>query len=266
MRIGGIHHGKYLAALPLLFLPSPAAAHVFWIEPSTYLARPADRVELTLRVGEEYVGDSISYIPDWFIRFSRFHDGTEKAVNGNLGDDPAGHITIDSPGAYLVLYENKPDFVELEPAKFERYLLDNGLEHVIETRSELGESDKPAGEYYSRCARAIITTDGDLVESGSVRTGCMLDLVLEGVRAGADGETRFRLLFDGEPVGNVLVTGIAKADPGEKLTARTGSDGIVRFPALSRGTWLFSGVHIIREEKANAQWRSYWASMTFQVE
>ena len=131
-----------IRSIPLLLLlvSASTAAHVTWIEPSAYRAGPGDRVTLTLRVGEEFAGNSLLYIPEWFIRFSRFHAGEEIPVDGNMGDDPAGNISIGTPGSYLVLYENKPDFVELEAEKFATYLRNNGLEHIIEKREALGES------------------------------------------------------------------------------------------------------------------------------
>lgn len=249
------------ALMLLLFTPAIADAHVFWIEPSDFSASPADRIELTLRVGEAFVGDSIVNIPDWYVRFSRFHDGEEKAVNGYMGDDPAGHITIDSSGSYLVLYENKPDFVELEPQKFEAYLINNGLEHVIEKRDQLGESRENAGEYYSRCAKTIVTTDNRLASGGSIKTGCTLDLLLQE----HSDEARFQLLFREKPVSGVLLVGISRENPETTITARTDAEGRASFPALQPGTWLFSGVHIIREETIKSKWRSYWASLTFRI-
>lgn len=253
--------------IPLLFLlvSASTAAHVTWIEPSAFLARPGDRVELTLRVGEEFVGDTLVYLPQWFIRFSLFHDGKETPVDGDMGDDPAGKILLPGPGSYLVLYENKPDFVELEPQKFREYLRENGLEHVIGKREALGESAEPAGEYYSRCAKTVVTTDGDILAGASMPTGCTLDLLLESL-PGRDGETRFRLLFNGKPAAGVLVTGITRATPQARLGARTDREGIVHFPPLHPGTWLFSAVQMIREVREKAKWRSYWASMTFRLE
>jgi uncharacterized GH25 family protein len=253
--------------IPLLFLllSASTAAHVTWIEPSAFLARPGEEVELTLRVGEEFVGDTLVYLPEWFIRFSLFHDGEETAVDGDMGDDPAGKILIRKPGSYLVLYENKPDFVELEPEKFRDYLRENGLEHVISKREALGESEEPAGEYYSRCAKTVVTTDGDILAGGSMPSGCTLDLLLESLPQERDGETRFRLLFKGKPAAGVLVTGIARANPQARLGARTDGEGSVHFPALHPGTWLFSAVQMIREEREQAKWRSYWASMTFRL-
>lgn len=265
MAIPTVRRSVRSISLLLLLVSAPTAAHVTWIEPSAYQAAPGERIELTLRVGEEFVGNSLLYIPEWFIRFSRFHAGEEIPVDGNMGDDPAGSISIGTPGSYLVLYENKADFVELEAEKFASYLRNNGLEHVIDKREALGESHEPAGEYYSRCAKAVITTDGDIPAGGSIVTGCTLDLLLEKLPAATQGETRFRLLFDGEPVAGVLVRGITQASPQERLEARTDANGIGRFPALHAGTWLFSAVHMIREERDKARWRSYWASMTFSI-
>ena len=98
------------------------------------------------------------------------------------------------------------------------------------------------------------------------RRTAYLDLLLEKLPAATEGETRFRLLFNGEPVAGVLVRGITQAAPQQRLEARTDANGIGLFPVLHAGTWLFSAVHMIREERDKAGWRSYWASMTFRIE
>ena len=254
---------QQLAALLLtLFSLMPVMAHVVWIEPSDYIPKTGEEVALTLYVGEEFTGETILNIPEWFIRFSRFHEGLEEPVRGELGDDPAGRITIGKPGSYLVLYENKPVSVELEAAKFHDYLEHNGLEAIIEQRKALGESMEAAGEYYSRCARTVVSTTGNLIESGSFETGCTLDLLLTKAES---ANTDFRLLFKGQPLADALVIGISKNNPEKPLNGRTDQDGVVRFPGVGDGTWLFSAVHMIRETRDKAKWRSYWASMTFRL-
>lgn len=247
-----------------LSIARPVAAHVVWIEPSAFLARTGEQVDLVLRVGEAFVGDSLIRVPDWFTRFSVFHDGEERPVVGDMGDDPAGNITLRSPGGYLALYENKPNFVELKPEKFHSYLRNNGLEAILDQRQELGEFEETAGEYYSRCAKTVISTTGKITNASSVETGCTLDLMLTELSTDETTSTKFRLLYEGKAIENVLIVGITKESPQQKLTGRTDANGLVQFPSLNSGTWLFSAVHMIREEKDQAKWRSYWASITFK--
>ena len=52
----------------------------------------------------------------------------------------------------------------------------------------------------------------------------------------------------------------------EKVTARTGKDGRVKLHLRPDGMWLVKAVHMTPAPAgANAEWMSYWASLTFEM-
>ena len=94
------------------------------------------------------------------------------------------------------------------------------------------------------------------------------------VRAHEAGTTTVSVLFpegrtyDIEIVTDApaLVVAMNRLNPSEKLTARTDSDGRVRFRLRPGGMWLVKAVHMIPAPAgANAEWASFWASLTFEM-
>jgi uncharacterized GH25 family protein len=82
----------------------------------------------------------------------------------------------------------------------------------------------------------------------------------------AGGDLPVRLTYEGRPLAGALVVAINRANPMEKLAARSGEDGRVRFTLPRAGMWLIKAVHMVDAPAgAGAEWASYWASLTFEL-
>jgi uncharacterized GH25 family protein len=79
-------------------------------------------------------------------------------------------------------------------------------------------------------------------------------------------ELPVRLLWQGRPLGGALVSALPYASPESKESLRSDRDGRVRFRGLGPGVWLVKAVQMVRvTSDPNADWRSVWASLTFEV-
>jgi uncharacterized GH25 family protein len=57
-----------------------------------------------------------------------------------------------------------------------------------------------------------------------------------------------------------------RANPMAKITARTDAKGHVSFRLPQDGIWLVKAVHMVPAPAgSNADWASFWASLTFQI-
>ena len=75
-----------------------------------------------------------------------------------------------------------------------------------------------------------------------------------------------RLTFQGEALAGALVVAMNSRNPADKQSARSDAQGRVRFALRSGGLWLVKAVHMERAAvESDADWRSYWASLTFGV-
>jgi len=259
-----------LLAVAALLPGSRLYAHDFWIEPTTFQARPGDEVALILRVGQDLQGDRLPYINDWFSDYRVVAPSSTRPVNGMMGDDPAGSFVALEPGVYVVGYRSTRDFVEMKPEKFRSYLEDEGLERIIALRAEQGDSARPARENYSRCAKSLIEVGtGAAGETYDEALGYTLELIPEKnpYKLKPGDALPLRLLYLGAAIEGVLVQGLVSTAPDRRVSARTDEQGRVALRLDQPGVWLIKAVHIIATppEVKTAEWESFWASLTFRL-
>jgi Domain of unknown function (DUF4198) len=272
------------AAVAALAVSALAAAHDFWIEPSTLTAEPNVRVGIDLKVGHEGDTDVLPRNPARFERFVVASPTGTSDVTGLDGATPAGLLRPVNPGVYVVGYRSRHATTELESVKFGRYLREEGLEWLIERRAQQGRSSQVGRERYSRCAKSIITVGEGPRTGFDVALGFRLELVPEcdprDIRLGEP--TAFRLLFDGKPIEGVLVRSTALREFECQRSARTDRNGRVLLSFDRPGPWRLNAVHLFEvppEESAtkvvtgtgssvvvDVDYESLWASLVFEVQ
>lgn len=253
---------------PVVYLASlSAVAHDFWIEPRDFQPAVGDTVPVVLRVGEDFAGTSQPLIPDWFSDYAAYGPQGRQPVTGMIGDDPAGSVTVDTPGSWVVGYRSTRSFVELDPARFNAYLDKEGLEWVRDVRQARGDAALHAREYYSRCAKAIINSGSPDSSVATTPLGYRLELIpkRDPYSLTAGDTLAVRLLYESRPLANILVVAFTADAPEQKFQLRTSADGIAEIPLDRPGTWLVKAVHMIEVPATDtvAEWESFWASLTF---
>jgi uncharacterized GH25 family protein len=264
------------AGLVILFAYARVSAHDFWIEPNTFNATAGAPLSFALRVGEHFKGDPVPRQAAMIERFVIAGPDGVRDVIGREGSDPAGFTSIATPGVYVIGYRSRPKSVELDAAKFELYLREEGLERIVDQRKQAGRSNTPGIEIYSRCAKAIISSSSSAASTSAASTsaastaltdqvlGLRLELIAEKLTPGKP--TTFRLLYEGQPLEGALVVATSKDAPTEKITARTNKAGRVTFATMAGGVWLLKAVHMIPAPRETmAEWESLWASTTFEL-
>lgn len=264
---------RFVKALAVLALALPLAAHDFWIEPATF--RPAQdvRVAIELRVGEKFAGDAVPRRAEKIESFTSWHAGTSAPVAGIEDHTPAGIFRASAPGLTWIAYRSRTTPIELEAAKFEAYLREEGLDHVVDARARRGETGRPGKELYSRCAKSLLVVQGapgaDVSHEGFDQVlGLALELVpVNDPAALHAGETlTVRVLHAGKPLANALVGARAKSDAEHETRLRTDAEGRVTFTLATSGATLLRVVHMIPAAAGSgADWESLWASLSFDV-
>lgn len=258
--------------LAAAFLASPAVAHDFWIEPSTFQAQPMTRVAVELKVGERFVGESVARKNERIVRFAAIDPaGKETALVGLDGGTPAGWLVPREAGLFVVGYRSNPVAIELEPAKFEHYLVEEGLEVVIAERKQLGESAKKGLERYSRSVKSFVHC-GDVAAEDLVgwdrRMGITLEVVpLVNPLTLKPGDTlTVEIDYEGEPLVNALVGCMPKSDAKVEVRLRTDEKGRAKFKIAKTGAHLVRVCHMVRAKpETGADWESTWGSLSFET-
>jgi uncharacterized GH25 family protein len=257
-----------LLVVAILLSRASLAAHDMWIDPTTFSPQPGQIVGVRLRVGQDLLGDPLPRDPALINQFV-FEDATGRTpLIGRDGSDPAGFLRVAAPDLIVIGYGSKPSAVELTPEKFSQYLKDEGLDAVAALRARRNETGTNVHEMFSRCAKSLILSGVAKEEQGDRTLGFTLELVAErnpyAIRAG--DELPVRLTYENRPLAGALVVAMNRRNPSQKLSARTGTDGRVRFRLPAGGMWLIKAVHMVPAPAgANAEWASFWASLTFEL-
>ena len=288
--MGKIHGFQFLqrwaCVVPITVLLSAhnASAHDFWLEPNVYDAAVDEKVSVTLRVGDQLSGDTVPRVHDWFTRFAVIEpDGAEREIAGVIGDDPAGNFSGHAPGVHTLAYASTSAYTEMTPAKFARYVVDEGVAHII--ANGLRGADAPAQvpvvrEVFYRFAKAVVvigeppTTLGVAAGSQPARPkwtlpiGLKMEIVaLRNHLRAHSGPVRFRVLFDGAPLAGALLVARSRHQRERTISERTQTDGTASLRLDDTGEWLIKAVHMQRApaDSGLTQWLSYWAALSFSV-
>ncbi|MBM3820481.1 MAG: DUF4198 domain-containing protein [Acidimicrobiia bacterium] len=256
-----------IVAAALALSAAPLAAHDMWIEPSTFFPQAGALVGVGFRVGENLLGDRMPRDPALVNEFVVEDAEGRKPVVGRTGSDPAGLVRAGTPGLLVVGYRSNPSAVEQTNEKFTQYLKEEGLEAIAQARARRGQTG-PVRELFSRSAKSLIQSGPVKPADGDRVLGFPIELVAERnpYAMSAGQELPVRLTYENGPLAGALVVAVNRANPMQKLRARSGKDGRVRFTLPYTGVWLVKAVHMVEAPAgANAEWVSYWASLTFEL-
>jgi uncharacterized GH25 family protein len=257
---------KSILITTLLLVATPALlAHDFWIEPSTFRPAVGANVSVSLRVGQELIGDPVPRDSASIERFVLRDAGADRDIGGFEGQDPAGWFRVQSAGIQVIGYRSKPRPVELPAGKFEQYLRDEGLERIVALRAKSGDSAKPSKEIFSRCAKSLLLAgDGKGGAVFSKPLGLRYELIPESNPMTA-AELKVRALYEGKPLANALLVALDRDDPSVRIDVRTDAGGRAAFHLPKNGVWLIKSVQMIAAPAGSgADWESLWASLTFE--
>ncbi len=250
----------------------PLSAHDLYLRPSTF--RPA--AGQTIRV-EYHNGDSFpnSEVP---VKVERLRDAQIWSASGvqpfaNLRIE--GPVTVadvpapNRPGTFILSSRTAPNFIELDARKFENYLRSERLGDVVAWRKQHGESTAPGREIYSKYVKAIGYT-GAPSQGFDKPLGLALEFIplSNPYELKAGQALRVRVLFRGQPKTALAVEALQAVDGkvSRHDAGLTDSKGEIRVAVAGRGLWKLHTILMERRtDRKDADWESFWASLTFDL-
>jgi len=251
---------------------SPVSAHEFWIEPHDFSVDAKTQIRADLRVGQDFKGDAFPFIPSRFAAFKSYDRLGESDVDGVTGDLPALAMTPRTEGLSIFTYVSAGERIRFrEWDKFAAYLDLEGLTSIPARHDARGLPRDDIRELYTRCAKTLVSVGDDATDQDRA-TGMRLELV-----AGANpmavtpgAEMSFTLLWEGKPLPDTQVALFKKGEnteAGTRTLTRTDEKGQASVTIPAAGTYMAASVHMIEAPAdRNADWQSFWASLTFGVE
>ncbi len=260
---------KAFFVVGLCLAVSAAIAHEFWLQPSLFFAKAGDEISLKVMVGENFLGERSEGQKNRIIQY-RHHtaNGTADLVptltGGTYGDLS---VALNMPGTHLFSFANTPKFLSMKADSFLLYLREDGLNKVITARQQQGTSGKPSREIYQRCVKSLVQVGDTPDHTFAKNTGMPLEIIPAKnpyeQRFGQSAE--FRVYFMDKPLEGALVRYWSR-DAANHLTEEkqiTNALGDVRF-RLRIGQNMVSVVHMVpAQNTSQADWHSYWGSLTF---
>lgn len=252
----------------LLLAAVSAGAHDFWVWPETFRPAPGRRVVLRAGVGEI---------------FPKFTNPMPlERIEGLRLLGPSGEQALSSweapigadAGGYVLALTVKARFIELKPADFLRYITEEEFTHVVKARREGRQEDRPGREIYSRYSKLLLQA-GDGPDGAVLKPlGQELEIVPEKnpARLSPGESLPVRVLFRGQPLVDARVAaapavadGEAKGGHNFPVVARTDRHGRAALRLDRPGAWYARLIHMIPHTGADAEWRSFFATLTFSV-
>ncbi|MCC6536422.1 MAG: DUF4198 domain-containing protein [Bryobacterales bacterium] len=172
--------------------------------------------------------------------------------------------------AFLLIARTVPNYIELAPHLFTEYLEHESLLHVIEWRRKHGEADKPGRELYSKYVKSIVHTGGP-DPFVCKPTGQTIEFVpqVDPAALQLGQPLQVQVLFRGAPAAGLHVEAASNSLAGAvklRQLGRTDAQGRISIPLDTAGLWKLHAIKMERRtDTREADWESFWASLTFEV-
>lgn len=244
-------------------------AHDFWLEAHPFYTEPDKTVELSIHVGNHFVGDSLPNIVNWYNDFSLYYqDGNTEEVAGEMGRDPAGYFKPEKSGTYAIGYQSLFSNTDIDPDTFNKYLRDEGLLNALSYRETHREMGKIGKERYIRHAKILVQSGNNFeIDSSGYTFGYELEIIPQQnpYSLNQGDELEVILLFRNQPAQNIQIASFSQKKPEEIQLVRTDQQGKATIKLNQTGPWLIKAVNIIHLQSEDPQWQSHWASLTFAI-
>ncbi len=260
---------KIFVVAAFLTLVSSAVAHEFWLQPSRFFARVGESINIQVLVGESFQGERSEGKKNRIVQYkhhtaNRTTDLTPALTNDHYGDVS---ILLETPGTHLFSFANTPKFLTMKADSFLLYLEEDGLDNVIAARKAHNQTNQPSRELYQRCVKTLVQVGPTPNKTFATNTGMPLEImpVTNPYRQRPGDVAEFRLTFLNQPLTGGLVR-YWNRDAQNQLheeKQRSDTQGRVRF-RLRAGQNMVSVVRMVpNDDTTQADWRSYWGSLTF---
>ena len=250
----------------------PALAHDLYLMPEKFVAQPGKQLNLVFQNGDEFpIG--VSSVKPEKLRNTKlmFKEGSSPFENIVAeATRTIATVFVKGTGIGILTAQTVPTFIELESKKFQSYLKHENLTNATQWRQSHGEVGKPGRERYSKYVKSLIEV-GKSDSYFSERTGLTIEIIPEvnpySIKPG--GMLPLQVLFRGAPAIDVAVESawLEKGKAKMVVFGRTDAKGRIQIPIKALGPHRLHAIVMERcAEPQVADWESFWASLTFEIQ
>lgn len=248
-------------------------AHDLYLMPSTFRPQPNQAFTIAFHNGDDFPISQTTPRLDRMINPRLLAKGKSIPLTNLRPDGPRmlADAQLDASGTWIAALQSKPNFIELEAISFKQYVEHEGLTHVLQYRDKHNESSIAGRERYSKYVKTIVQA-GPPTDDYKLPSGAIIEIIPEShpyaVKPGAS--LPVQVLFRGKPAADLQLEAAWLTKEGKaerKPIGRTDKQGRLAIPITSPGIWKLHTVLMERcQDQATADWESFWASLTFEIQ
>jgi len=249
-----------------------ARAHDYWLQPNHFFLPNGETTHVRLFVGDHFVSEAerpyrAKKTVDFRLIFRNGETNLKTAAKD--GKRPVATIAPKQFGSHLVVMERDWSHIEMEAAKFNKYLEHEGLSNVLELRRKAGEDKATGRERYRRYLKALVQVGDEFDETYKRKVGHRLEILPHANPCASIKGDRMTvsIFFEGNPLCGARISAYNRiGDDTKTQEARTDDQGQVEFTLDRSGLWLIRLVHMQRcENVSEFDWESFWAAYLFEL-
>lgn len=264
---------KFGFLICLQSLPSVGLSHELWLEPNSSQVMAGDEVAISIRVGEGLVGDEIPNLPHLQEMVDITVANEQFSIASRIGDAPAFRFVAQDDALLMLRYQSKPNSLVYESDDaFVTFLEEAQRPDILEAWKESHQEGSKITEVFTRYAKtAIGIGNANGLDS---YLGMPFELVMleNPFTYNYDGTLTFRLMRDGQTARNAPFHVLFRNESQKvsRTEGHTDDNGIFQVSTAETGFYLVNAIDISENddatrEQTGVQWKSDWASLSFEM-
>ncbi len=264
--------GSLFGVLLCLFMP--VQAHELWLAPLAYSAETEQPVTADIRVGQNFTGDSLMYMPADTQRLALLSADGDIAIGARIGDRPAIQTQPITEGQNIIIYQSRPDKVVYRNFEdFQKFIREKGADQMLDFHHAQNWPLSDFAEIYTRYAKTIVIRGNTAKGIADRQTGMKLEFVLENdlQEARNTGLAKLRLFYQDTALEQAQVTVFSKDEQQHVIKTKYITDAQGRFDLKTQSGHEYLIDHVLikpalpGQNKDKVKWESLWASITFAM-
>lgn len=235
------------------------------------MVAPNDMVVADIKVGENFKGTTLSYLPAQSARLGYVSAGIVTDFTPRLGDKPAVSLPAPAQGLLTLVYETKANTLTYrEWQKFLNFTSHKAFPQAVEAHTARGLPQTGFKERYYRHVKSLIAVGQGAGADQAL--GLRLELVaLDNPYTTTKGVIAVQLLDNGapRPMTQIEIFEMAPDDTVTVSTTTTDERGHARVPLRAGHRYLVDAVIMLDTGNDDVEdapvWESRWAGLTFAV-
>jgi hypothetical protein len=247
----------------ILAIAGSAAAHYTFIFPEKFRVEQGTAMNIGFHASDSF--PESTQLPRRLANAQLHSEKGAVALPAFLVDGLRQVATINPPNGYsIVTAINPARTADMKADEFTDYLKEESLTHVIEARAKAGETEKVGREKYGMYLKSIVLA-GKPNDGYKRVVGLPIEIVPEKdpAQIKSGGSLPVRVLFKGAPAKDLQIFAASTGKPAKNI-GKTDKNGKISVP-VSSGPWRLHTILMERVTLPDADWESFWATLTFEI-